>query len=155
MRTVYDLLRVRCGLSQQEAAEFHDVRLDTIKSWSAGRNEANPRVLAELRGLYQKIIHASGQLGARIDALKGDPSSTTEVTLGTAESETAARKLGFPCMGAHAAALGLAIATLGDDVAVALVPYRQGIETANAKDAPASPTRGGFQSQVTTQPRRG
>ncbi len=126
MITPYDLLRQRCGLSQQEAADFHKVRLDTVKSWCAGRNTAKPEVLAELRRLYQRIIHASGQLGARIDALKG------EIALGEAMSDTMARKLGFPCIGAHAAALGLTIAALPDDVTVQLVPWKAGIATATA-----------------------
>ena len=43
MTSVYDLLRQRCGLSQQEAADVHSTRLDTIKSWCSGRRLAARR----------------------------------------------------------------------------------------------------------------
>lgn len=126
MTTVYELMRQRCGLSQQEAASFHGVRIDTVKSWCAGRNPANEQVLKELRALYQLIVHASGVLGARIDSMKGD------VFVGLAQDDTQARDLGFPAAGAHHAAIGMAIAALGDGPRILLVPWRTGVETARS-----------------------
>ena len=46
------------GLSQSEAADYFDVRLDTVKSWSAGRNKVPEGVWAQLRELYEVQIVA-------------------------------------------------------------------------------------------------
>ena len=48
-----------CGLSQQEAAYFFDVRVDTIKSWSAGRNPVPPGVWKMLADLFEQIQDAA------------------------------------------------------------------------------------------------
>lgn len=48
-----------CGLSQKEAASFFDVRLDTVKSWSIGRNPVPPGVWQQLRYLYATIVQSS------------------------------------------------------------------------------------------------
>ena len=39
MKTVYAAALSRVGLTQSLAAEMHDVRPDTVKSWCAGRNK--------------------------------------------------------------------------------------------------------------------
>lgn len=125
----FRLIRHSCGLTREEMADALDVRFDTLRAWDSGQRPAPEGALKDARALYQLIIHASGQLGARIDALKGRP-----LKLGLAGSETAARKLGFPAMAAQHAAVGFAVAALRDDVAaqVELVPWRDGIETADA-----------------------
>lgn len=95
---------------------------------------------SEAARLRQRFIHHTRpreplsleqamELSAQMEAAK--PVEKT-VTLGTVESDAAARRLGFPAAGAHAAALGLAIAALPDDVRIELVPYRAGVETAIA-----------------------
>lgn len=48
-----------CGLSQQEAAVFFDVRLDTIKNWSSGRNPVPSGVWQMLADLFEQIQDAS------------------------------------------------------------------------------------------------
>ncbi len=60
--SVYDLLRQRCGLSQADAASFHDTRIDTIKSWCSDRRTAPAGVLDELRDLYADISEAGEEL---------------------------------------------------------------------------------------------
>src|SRR6202040_2016071 len=67
--TPFAVLAERCGLSQREAAEFLKVRLDTVKSWSAGRNAAKPAVLAELRALYGDIQAAAENLSQENERL--------------------------------------------------------------------------------------
>src|SRR5271154_5899212 len=67
--TPFAVLAERCGLSQREAAEFLKVRLDTIKSWCAGRNVAKPAVLAELRALYANIQAAADELAQHNERL--------------------------------------------------------------------------------------
>jgi len=51
----YRTLREACGLSQQDAAIFHDVALRTIGHWETGRNNVPPGAAAELLGLNATI----------------------------------------------------------------------------------------------------
>ncbi len=101
--TPYDLLRRRCGLSQAEAAAFHGVRLDTIKSWCSGRNRPAAAVLAELRSLHARIERVAAEALAAID---GAPDAE-QIELGFAADDHEAQALGWPCVGAQAASLGL------------------------------------------------
>lgn len=48
-----------CGLSQQAAAEFHGVNLDTIKSWCAGRRDPPHGVWVMLANLFCQIAEAA------------------------------------------------------------------------------------------------
>lgn len=59
MKTLYAACLARLGLSQSEAASLHGVRLDTIKSWSAGRNPAPDFVWVDLRKREAAIIDRS------------------------------------------------------------------------------------------------
>lgn len=139
-KSLYCLLRERCGLSIREAAEFHRVPTTTISSWSAGRRSAPAGVIAELRDLYDTIENAAHQLVEFV----GD--DTAEIELGLSSDDAEARSIGWPCVGAHAASLGLAAAMLDNDVAI--VPRGTTTATAAAADAherkkaPASPVRG-------------
>jgi len=106
VKTAYALLLDRCGLSQREAAAIHGVRLDTVKSWSAGRNPTPAGAVEELRALYARIERAAGEALALIE---GAPPEG-EVELGLAGDDHEAQSLGWPCVGAHAAVLGLVAA---------------------------------------------
>jgi DNA-binding transcriptional regulator YiaG len=124
--TAYKLLMQRCGLSQAEAAELHEVGLDTVKSWCAGRNPAPAAALAELRQLHLAISLAATRLAEKaIKRLRGGT-----IELGTVDDDRAALALGFPCVGAHEAALGLALALMGD-VTVVFRPHARGVLTAS------------------------
>lgn len=127
--TPYDLLRRRCGLSQPEAADFHKVRLDTVKSWCAGRNRANDGVMAELRRLHEQIERVATEALAVIAAAP----EAEEIELGYATDDHEARTLGWPCGGAQAASLGLVIARC--DRPIRLVPRGSTLATAAASDA--------------------
>lgn len=62
-----------CGLSQKEAAEFLDVRLDTIKSWSVGRGNPPLGVWLLLASLLEQIQDAADNASG-VMALEGiDP----------------------------------------------------------------------------------
>jgi hypothetical protein len=50
----YALLLKLSGLSIGEAAEFHGVRLDTVKRWNNGRDDPPSGALDELRGLIEQ-----------------------------------------------------------------------------------------------------
>ncbi len=122
--TPFAVLAERCGLSQREAAEFLKVRIDTIKSWCAGRNVAKPTVLAELRELYAKIQAAADKLAQnneRLLQLQGERKiEQRAIVFGLAETDDVARAYGFPSQGPYMAAIGLALLRLPDDVAIAM-----------------------------------
>ena len=128
MTTTYALLLDRCGLSIREAAEFHDVRLDTVKSWSAGRNGVPPGAMAELRELYAKIETAAAE-GLKVIREQ----RAKEVELGLASYDHESQSLGWPCVGAHRAVLGL-VAARAKGV-VMIVPRGSTAATAAASDA--------------------
>ncbi|MGI8526748.1 MAG: hypothetical protein ACR2K5_11345 [Pseudolabrys sp.] len=123
MTTTYALLLARCGLSQSEAAAFHDVRPDTVKSWSAGRNQAPPGVIAELRVLYAQIEKAADAAIAEISALMKEQKSD-EIEMGLARNDAEAQQLGMPCVGAHRAMIGMVAATV--PIKIAVVPRGAG-----------------------------
>jgi hypothetical protein len=124
--TPFAVLAERCGLSQREAAEFLKVRLDTVKSWSAGRNAAKPAVLAELRALYGEIQAAAEKLSQENERLlkqqreRGVPHRG--LVFGFAETDDVARAYGFPSQGPYMAAIGLALLRLPDDVPIVMQP---------------------------------
>jgi hypothetical protein len=99
MKTAYALMLDRCGLSHREAADLHRVRLDTVKSWASRRNPAPDGVIAELRKLYVRLESAAEEA-----IEKNDP---FVMVLGLAADDHEAKALGWPCVGAHAALLGL------------------------------------------------
>jgi hypothetical protein len=101
------LLIDRCGLSQREAAAALGVRIDTVKSWAAGRNPTPAGVITQLRELYCQIERAAAEALAQIAVL---PQSPDLVELGISADDHEAQSLGFPCVGAHAAVLGLVVA---------------------------------------------
>lgn len=59
MKTLYAACLSRLGLSQSEAADLHKVRLDTVKSWSSGRNPVPQGAWDELRGCEAEIVDGS------------------------------------------------------------------------------------------------
>jgi hypothetical protein len=130
MASIFSLLADRCGLSHREAAELHGVRLDTVKSWSAGRNRAPDGVIAELRNLYASIERAAAEAGEIIRS-KAPPDAPIE--LGLSADDYEARLLGWPCVGAHAAVLGIIAAHVLRPVVI--VPRGSTAATAAAADA--------------------
>lgn len=56
MKTLYAACLSRLGLSQTEAASLHSVRLDTVKSWSSGRNTPPPGAFDDLREYEAGIV---------------------------------------------------------------------------------------------------
>lgn len=122
--TPFAVLAERCGLSQREAAEFLKVRLDTVKSWCAGRNVAKPAVLAELRVLYANIQAAADKLAQDTERLLEQQRERgiqqRGIVFGLAETDDVARAYGFPSQGPYMAAIGIALLRLPNDVAIAM-----------------------------------
>ncbi len=59
MKTLYAACLSRLGLSQAEAAALHSVGLDTVKSWSAGRNPVPAKAWSDLRSREATIVDRS------------------------------------------------------------------------------------------------
>jgi hypothetical protein len=127
--TPYTLLVAHCGLSLREAADFHDVRPDTVKSWSAGRNPTPNGVLEELRVLTDTIATAADQA---IEFLEGAPEDA-DIEIGFPADDHEARALGFPCVGAWRAMMGQVLASV--ERPIRLVPRGSTPATAGAADA--------------------
>lgn len=73
MKTLYAACLSRLGLTQTGAAELHNVRLDTVKSWCAGRNTVPQGAWDELRGYEAQIIDASESLFERWNSAGSPP----------------------------------------------------------------------------------
>lgn len=126
--TPYRLLLSRVGLSQADAATLHQVRLDTIKSWCAGRARAPVGVIAELRTLYKR------QKKAAAEALQmvAERPEVSQIELGYAVDDHEAEGMGWPCAAAQWATLGMVVAAC--DRSVSLVPRGTTVATAAAAD---------------------
>jgi len=59
VKTLYAACLSRLGLSQPEAATLHKVRLDTVKSWSSGRNRVPDGAWEDLRDYEAQIVDRS------------------------------------------------------------------------------------------------
>jgi hypothetical protein len=127
--TPYRLILSRAGLSQADAATLHQVRLDTVKSWCAGRNRAPAGVIAELRTLYAQ------QKTAAAEALQiiAERSEAGQIELGYAVDDAEAQSMGWPCASAQWTSLGMIAA--GTDRQITLVPRGTTVATAAAADA--------------------
>lgn len=71
MKTIYAACLSRLGLSQAEAARFHDVSLDTIKGWSSGRRRPASgwsALIDELREYENQIVALSDKMLEQIEA---------------------------------------------------------------------------------------
>lgn len=108
--TQFALLAQVCGLSHREAADCLGVRIDTVKSWSAGRNPTPPGVLDQLSELARKIDRAADEALDLIKRQAKKRGAPAVVELALARDDAEARELGWPCVGAQAACFGRVIA---------------------------------------------
>lgn len=108
--TLFSLLVRVCGLSLREAAEFFNVRLDTVKSWSSGRNRVPDAVLDELVALAAQIEKAASETLAQIEDMATQYGAPAEIELGIASDDVEAESIGWPCVGAQSACLSLVVA---------------------------------------------
>ena len=122
MTNVYNLLREACGLSQAEAAAFHETRLDSVKSWCSDRRTAPQGVINDLQKLARQI-QASGIAFAEL--LKGSSGGDVYV-IGLPSDEQDARVCGFPSIDAQMRAVAVAISLLPDSSAIRMVERVRG-----------------------------
>jgi hypothetical protein len=84
MKTLYAACLARLGLSSAEAADLHKVRIDTVKSWSAGRNSVPAGAWDDLRGLESEIVATSEALREAWNRLQ----APVEINVGEAGRRT-------------------------------------------------------------------
>lgn len=96
------------GLSQREAAELFDVRLDTVKSWSVGRNRPPQGVWEDLRDLYALQVRAVEET---LDMI--DETDDGELALNT----SGPRSTNWPTEGVHRAVLAAVALSVGLPIA--------------------------------------
>ncbi|MCC0052153.1 MAG: hypothetical protein H6881_09775 [Rhodobiaceae bacterium] len=65
--TTYKACRQLCGLSQQDASDFHQVPIDTVKSWDNGRRNVPVSILLELASLWRQIEDACDGASSSIE----------------------------------------------------------------------------------------
>jgi len=163
--SVYDLLREACGLSQQEAADYHDVRLDSIKSWCSDRRQVPVAVVAQLQELMRAIELSAEKFAAEINPNYDQNAFIIGVPIEDEDAEAC----GFPSIAAHHRAIAIAMSRLPDGAAFKLVDrtrlqlyptpkmktgasqMRQNTQPIH-RDLP-NPMPGGFQSVVNSRQR--
>jgi hypothetical protein len=119
MSSIYNLLRESCGMSQTEAADFvHEVRLDTVKSWSSDRRPAPQFAVNQLQSLM-RTIRSAGEKFARDLNLR---SKGNVFIIGHAHDDRDARACGFPSLSSQMHSIAIAISLLPDDAEIRLVP---------------------------------
>jgi hypothetical protein len=134
--TPFSLLIGTAGLSHREAAAFLKVRLDTVHSWSSGRNNCRAEVLDELRDLVRKQDTAAK---ATLDQIKLTVAQQPDakIELGYPSGDHEAQSLGWPCLGAYRAMAGRVIADL--DIPISLIERGSSLATAAAIRAHSMP----------------
>lgn len=100
MATIFKASLGICGLSQQEAADFLQVALPTVKDWSRGAASPPVGVWRQLASLYAQIVDASE---AALDTLKIDQMDRRAI----AEVSVLATGEPLPTEGAAAAAAAM------------------------------------------------
>lgn len=120
MTTPFALLVSLAGLSHREAGDFLSVRIDTVKSWSSGRNRCPDGALAELRALVAKQARTASEALAQIKRLEIGHGAPDAIELGEPASDKEAQSIGWPCVGAWR---GMAARVVAEtDTSVEIVP---------------------------------
>lgn len=130
--TPFAILCAHAGLSHREAGDFLGVRLDTVKSWSAGRNRTAPGALDELRALIARQAKAADEAVAQIARLAKSHGAPDKIEIGYPASDHEARSLGWPCVDAWAAMAARVL--VASPIPISLVPCGSTPGTAAAAD---------------------
>lgn len=103
--TPYALLLRLSGLSQREAATFHDVALDSVKSWCSNRRPTPPGAIEELRDLIAKQERAARVALAKYRELTADHGRPETVSLSIPAGDWPAESAGQMALARVAAAI--------------------------------------------------
>ena len=135
---LYKALLDVSGFTQKGAADFHSVRLDTVKSWCGGRNQAPVGVISALADLIERMSTAIDEAIAQIDEMQTQHGSPQTIELGFCADDFEAEALGWPSASVHSRVIGTIAASAtaaGYDVKIA--PRGSTPATAAAVDANA------------------
>jgi transcriptional regulator with XRE-family HTH domain len=127
--TLYRALLSASGLSQREVADFHGVRLDTVKNWVQSKSAPPDGVIAEIKGLVRRQLKAAAEMAAAIEKSQAE---AIEIGLASDDHEAQQPPLDWPCATAQLQAIGLAVAQT--DKPVRIVPRGSTPATAGAAD---------------------
>lgn len=133
MTTPFSLLLQISGLSHREAADFLAVRLDTVKSWSSGRNRCPDGAMGDMRGLIAGQRQSAKNALAQIDDLVRQHDAPDAVELGEPVDDADAQAIGWPCVGAWRGMAARLVAGAPTGVVFAIVPRGSTPATAAAK----------------------
>lgn len=135
--SLYAALQDLCGLSNRESATLFNVSFSSIEKWRKGDRNLAPRgVIQALADLYaQQRKAAKAGLDITQEQIKAHGPKGA-VPLGFCTDDAEAQSLGWPCVGAHRAMLGmLAAEIIPLGVEVLFVPRGADRATAAAADA--------------------
>jgi hypothetical protein len=110
--TLYAIMLSTSGLSQREAAEFHEVAEESVYSWCRGRRRAPDGIIDELHELIARQQAAADEAASVIEknlAAKGTPET---IDIGVCTDDHEAQSLGWPTASAHAAVIGKTLAQI-------------------------------------------
>ena len=111
--TLYDILLRASGLSQSEAANVHEARLDSVQKWCSGKSTPPDGVLRELAKL---IVHQTTQADRALEIIEEEDAPETDaVVLGLARSDKEAQELGWPSITAQAITIAIVAAHVVDE----------------------------------------
>ena len=119
--TLFSALLSGLGLSQSEAAEFLEVRIDTVKSWCAGRRNPPAGAMAQLHALAARQIAAADALVQSCAEAKRAAGGDPDAIEAALPSDAEIRRRGWPCRGAFLAVVRRAWETLPDGTRIVLV----------------------------------
>jgi len=114
--TLFASILAGLGLSQSEAAGYLDVRLDTVKSWSAGRNRVPDGVWTHLHALAERQEEAAQAI---MDAWE-ESGRAGEIEISVPSARELARRK-WPSEGAYLAVIRRAWELIGPEVKFELV----------------------------------
>lgn len=133
--TPFSLLIRLTGLSHQEASDYLNVRLDTVRSWSTGRNPCRASVLNELRALAKLQDQVSAETIRHLSEITKTADLDAQIEIGYPVDNAEAQALGWSSCGAWFGMMAKVLAGL--ERPIVLVPRGSTPATAKAIEARA------------------
>jgi DNA-binding XRE family transcriptional regulator len=134
----FNTMLTASGLSQQEAASYLNVSMNSIDSWKRGRYKAPIGILRAMGDLVEAQENAANQTITQIKLAYKQYGELPIIDIGYPVDNYEAQTLGFPCVSAWLAMAGRVVAwcaTHEPPIEVKLVPRGSTPETAAAIEA--------------------
>lgn len=136
MTTPFSLLLQLSGISHRDAADFLAVRLDTVKSWSSGRNKCPDGAITDMRRLIAGQERTAAEALAQIAQLQTDHGSPDAIEFGEPLDDDDAQSIGWPCVGAWRGMAARVVANAPPEVQIRIVQRGSTLATQAALSAP-------------------